>query len=55
VRLSRAFTCYQMLALLAETPAGGPPTLVLDLLDTFYDESVPLHESRRLQIGRAHV
>lgn len=48
VRLSRAFTCYQMLALLAETPAGGPPTLVLDLLDTFYDESVPLYETRRL-------
>jgi hypothetical protein len=48
VRLSRAFTCYQMLALLAETPAGKIPTLVLSLLDTFYDESVPLYETRRL-------
>lgn len=48
VRLSRAFTCYQMLALLAETPADGTPTLVLDLLATFYDESVPLYESQRL-------
>lgn len=48
VRLSRAFTCYQMLALLTETPADGTPTLVLDLLATFYDESVPLYESQRL-------
>ena len=48
VRLARAFTCYQMLALLVETPASPVPTLVLDLLCTFYDESVPLPESRRL-------
>lgn len=48
VRLARAFTCYQMLALLSETPADGMPTLVLDLLATFYDESVPLYESQRL-------
>jgi hypothetical protein len=48
VRLSRAFTCYQMLALLSETPADGVPTLVLDLLGTFYDESVPLYETQRL-------
>lgn len=48
VRLSRAFTCYQMLALLTETPADGLPTLVLDLLGTFYDESVPLYETQRL-------
>lgn len=48
IRLSRAFTCYQMLALLAETPPGATPVLVLDLLCTFYDESVPLAETRRL-------
>jgi len=48
VRLSRAFTCYQMLALLTESPADGCPTLVLDLLGTFYDESVPLYETQRL-------
>lgn len=48
IRLSRAFTCYQMLALLAETQAGPAPLLVLDLLSTFYDESVPLPEARRL-------
>lgn len=48
LRVARAFTCYQMLALLTETPVGPAPTLVLDLLSTFYDESVPLYESRRL-------
>lgn len=48
VRLSRAFTCYQMLALVTDTPADGTPTLVLDLLGTFYDESVPLYETQRL-------
>jgi hypothetical protein len=34
--LSRAFTCYQMLTLLEETPADPVPTLVLDLLSTFW-------------------
>jgi len=48
IRLSRAFTCYQVLALLAETPADGLPTLVIDLLSTFYDDNVRLAESQRL-------
>lgn len=48
IQVARAFTCYQMLALLAESAAGPVPTLVLDLLCTFYDESVPLFERRRL-------
>ena len=48
VRLARAFTCYQMLALLEGTQPDGAPVLVLDLLSTFYDESVPLFESQRL-------
>ncbi|MEI8131997.1 MAG: hypothetical protein WCG34_06155 [Leptolinea sp.] len=49
IRLSRGFTCYQMLVLLADTPTVPErPVLVLDLLATFYDESVPLGESRRL-------
>ncbi|MDX1436817.1 MAG: hypothetical protein R3335_08405 [Anaerolineales bacterium] len=30
------------------SPFPPPPTLVLDLLSTFYDESVPLAESQRL-------
>jgi len=48
IRLARAFTCYQMLAMLAETPADGLPVLVIDLLATFYDDNVRLEESQRL-------
>jgi len=48
IRLARAFTCFQALALLEETPAEGTPALVFDLLSTFYDEDVKLPESQRL-------
>ena len=58
----RAFTCYQLAALLEalETPAiaqrrelladtqGSAPLLVLDLLATFGDQGVALRERRRL-------
>jgi hypothetical protein len=46
-RVARAFTPFQMLALLQATPAGPAPSLVLDLLSTFYDESLPHTERRR--------
>lgn len=48
ITLSRAFTCYQVVTLLQETPARPVPTLVLDILSTFLDENVTLDESRRL-------
>jgi hypothetical protein len=48
VSVSRAFTCYQVWTLLCETAAAPVSTLVLDLPNTFYDESVPLVERRRL-------
>ena len=48
IELVRAFTCYQLTAMLQEMPADGRPLLVLDMLATFYDESVNLDESRRL-------
>lgn len=48
VALSRAFTCYQVAALLEAAPGGADPVLVADLLDTFYDESAALEERRRL-------
>jgi hypothetical protein len=48
ITLSRAFTCYQMLTLLETTPALPIPILALDLLNTFYDESVRVNERRRL-------
>ncbi len=58
VQLARAFTCYQMETLLKESLPLPQPTLVLDMLATFYDESVPEWESQRLldsclaQLGR---
>lgn len=56
ITLQRAFSCYQVVALLeaqragSSLPAGetAPALLVLDLLDSFYDETVPLVERRRL-------
>lgn len=48
IRLARAFTCYQLVALLKGTPTQPVPTLVLDLLSTFYDENVSTVESLRL-------
>lgn len=46
--IRRAFTCYQMLALLEDTPALPHPYLILDPLLTFYDENVRPHEAGRL-------
>lgn len=48
ITVARAFTCYQVVSLLTATPASNAPYLVLDLLATFYDESVPTAESYRL-------
>ena len=48
IHLARAFTCYQMATLLKETLEQPTPTIALDLLSTFYDESVPAAESQRL-------
>lgn len=47
VQVARAFTCFQLAALLAETAAAGPPTLLLDLLGTFGDEHVPANERQQ--------
>ncbi len=48
IRVARAFTCYQMVTLLDETPATAAATAVLDLLATFRDETVPMAERQRL-------
>jgi hypothetical protein len=50
MQTARAFTCYQVVTLLSDA-ARRPihqPVLVFDLLATFYDESVPNREARRL-------
>jgi hypothetical protein len=56
IHVSRAFTCHQMAERILSLPGPGPeggageaaPLVVLHLLDTFYDENVPLAEARRL-------
>lgn len=54
IQVARAFTCYQVLTLLEETPVEEVPTLVLNLLDTFYDENVSLTERQRLLNSSLH-
>ena len=44
----RAFTCYEMNTLLSSTPSLKQPCLILDLLNTFYDDHVSMHEADRL-------
>ncbi len=50
VLLSRAFTCYQMAALLSEFPQSALPIIVLDMLATFLDENIRL-ETRQSLLG----
>jgi hypothetical protein len=55
LRVARAFTCYQMVAMLASL-SGQPALLVFDLLATFCDESVALTErARLLEQALAHL
>ena len=56
VSVARAFTCYQVETLLTELVADFSPVLVLNLLDTFYDENVKLGErTRLLQVSLAEL
>ena len=50
IRLSRAFTCYQVLAMIQATTKYplNEPLVLLDLLATFLDEDVELKDSQRL-------
>lgn len=48
IHLSRAFTCFQLAELIERSPAESRPLFLLNMLDTFYDESVPLREVERL-------
>ncbi len=48
IRLSRAFTCFQLAELIENALAEPSPLFGLDFLATFYDESVPLRDSERL-------
>ena len=67
VFVSRAFTCYQMEAVITErlprflAREKIPVAVVFGLLDTFYDDQAPLREVQQIlrrvlaEIGRAHV
>ena len=56
ISVARAFTCYQVITLLQETPSTPMPHLVFDLLATFYDQAVSYAESYRLlQIAAGHL
>ncbi len=46
--LRRAFTCYQVVSLLAGTHAFPHPHIILDLFQTFHDDQVSVPECRRL-------
>jgi hypothetical protein len=48
ISVARAFTCYQVVSLLEDTAAAPEPTVVIDLLATFYDENVAVGEIQRL-------
>ena len=50
IQVARAFTCHQVLSLLENTAPEAHPALGIDLLDTFYDESVDVEERRRLAL-----
>ncbi len=46
--IRRAFTCYEMNSLLADTPTLHQSYMILDLLNTFFDDHVPAYEVCRL-------
>lgn len=50
IQVARAFTCFQVKALLEQVAffPARQPLLILELLATFYDESVSYEEGRRL-------
>lgn len=48
VRIRRAFTAYQMLALLESLPLLTSPLVILDPLASFYDETLPVGQARWL-------
>ena len=54
--VQRAFTCYQMVSLLENTPALNQPHIVLNLLSTFQDDQIhPKEAERLLTICLAHI
>lgn len=48
IYISRAFTCFQVEAMLHDLQTYHSPVIVLDLLHMFYDESIDDQQSRHL-------
>jgi len=48
IYISRAFTCIQMEAMLRGLTPDRGPVMVIDLLNTFYDESIDDQKSKHL-------
>lgn len=48
ISIRRAFTCYQMMAMLESTPPQSHPMLITDLLGGFYDAHVSISEIHRV-------
>jgi hypothetical protein len=48
IQIARPFTCYQTVTLFEQLAATPEPLIVLDLLQTFADESISTRESYRL-------
>ena len=48
IMIARAFTCHQIETMLSTASGGTYTTLVIDFLNTFYDESVKEAESHAL-------
>jgi hypothetical protein len=48
VRIARAFTCYQLLDLVAGIRPDDEPLLILDFLNTFHNDDIPLPVRFRL-------
>jgi hypothetical protein len=42
IRMARAFTCYQLLDLIANIRPDNEPLLILDFLNPFQDDDIPL-------------
>ena len=48
IRVARAFTCHQMAVMLDQTDPQDAPIVILDLLNTFVDESLAFERRYRL-------
>ena len=48
LRLARAFTCYQMRELLESAPPDRDPLLVLDIMNTFFDQDIAVETRARV-------